>query len=164
MMNKATIDLIKKDPKVDGVYFYIINDLMPDSVLDIGMLLKRNGSVTRSAGGLSISWQMILDGVDVMPDLKAGVYSVIYNHITSLDDFISEVCSGHFEKRYDLIVAFDLCDFIDDKQAEIIIPSLLNNSESLLLDSSSFQKYTPYLASSHFKKIPYEEATSYLIY
>lgn len=117
-MNKETTNFIIKNTQLDDIYFSVINDIMPETVLDIGMFLKRNGSVSRASGGLSIKNQIILDGVDVMPSINLGVYKTIYDHITSKDDFITETYSGCFVKCYDLVIAFDFYRFIDENHVK----------------------------------------------
>lgn len=46
------------------LYFQMINELQPDSVLDAGMFLKRAGSVSRQMMGCGISEDVRLDGID----------------------------------------------------------------------------------------------------
>ena len=162
-MNKEIKDLIINNQELDKIYFSVINDITPKTALDIGMYLKRNGSVSRASGGLFINKPLTLDGVDIMPDLDTSVSSVIYDHILSLDEFITKVLSGHFKKRYDLIIAFDICHFIDKKQAENIIPYLINNSRCILLDKTSSEKLVDYFDSADSEKITYDEADLYHI-
>ncbi|MGN0240808.1 MAG: hypothetical protein ACI4CS_03895 [Candidatus Weimeria sp.] len=163
-MKSKTENLIINNEYLDSIYFSVINDIMPDTLLDIGMYLKRTGSVSRSAGGSEIKGQVTIDGVDVMPDIKCGIYQVIYDHIISIDDFISEVTSGAFDKKYDLAIAFDLCEFINDYQSEIIISSLIKNCRSILLDKASFEKALEYTPSKEFQIVSNNGAEAYLIY
>ena len=63
------------------LYFQMINELQPDSVLDAGMFLKRAGSVSRQMMGCGISEDVRLDGIDFFPELQLPVWKTIYNKI-----------------------------------------------------------------------------------
>ncbi len=63
------------------LYFQMINELQPDSVLDAGMFLKRAGSVSRQMMGCGISEDVRLDGIDFFPELQLPVWKNIYNKI-----------------------------------------------------------------------------------
>ena len=59
------------------LYFKVINDIQPKKVLDMGMLLKRAGALSRDIGNIEIDEGILLDGVDLLPEVDAGVYSGI---------------------------------------------------------------------------------------
>lgn len=68
-------------------YFHIIKELQPLSVLDIGMFLKRVGSVSRQMMNCEISWDIRLDGIDFFPELQLPAWETIYNEIYTETSF-----------------------------------------------------------------------------
>lgn len=63
------------------LYFEAIQQLEPIRVLDIGMLLKRAGSVSRKAMNREVAKEIQLDGVDFFPETTFPVWNNIYKHI-----------------------------------------------------------------------------------
>jgi hypothetical protein len=83
-----------------------VEQISPQSILDIGMFLKRVGCISRHALDDEIDPNCILDGVDCMPDIQVPVYDVIYDHIMSLEDFLSQTTVSGYQpfavRKYDL--------------------------------------------------------------
>ena len=52
------------------LYFETVQQLEPQRVLDIGMLLKRAGSVSRKAMNREVVEGIQLDGVDFFPEMN----------------------------------------------------------------------------------------------
>jgi hypothetical protein len=77
------------------MYIEALRRFEPESVLDIGMFLKRVGAISRSIGDWDISCTCLIDGVDFAPQVKAEVYSRVYDDIETWQDFrgncVSEV-------------------------------------------------------------------------
>ena len=67
------------------IYFEVIRQLNPVSVLDVGMMLKRMGAVSRQSMNCEISRDIRLDGIDFDPDVYLPVYKQIYSDIFSVD-------------------------------------------------------------------------------
>ncbi|MGN0342148.1 MAG: DUF4422 domain-containing protein [Roseburia sp.] len=63
------------------LYFEIIRQLRPASVLDVGMFLSRIGAVSRQAMGCEVPEMVILDGVRTEESVCLPVYEGIYGRI-----------------------------------------------------------------------------------
>lgn len=87
-------------------YFEVIRQLSPACILDVGMMLKRMGAVSRQAMHCVIPQNVRLDGVDFYPEVELPIYHGIYDHIY-LDSCLPEdvydlsVCLGAFHKELD---------------------------------------------------------------
>lgn len=62
-------------------YFEVIRQLSPARILDVGMMLKRMGAVSRQAMHCTVPASARLDGVDFYPEVELPIYQTIYNHI-----------------------------------------------------------------------------------
>ena len=71
------------------IYFEVITQLEPRKILDIGMFLKRIGSVARKVMDEELSEEIVLDGVDLFPEIDFPVWKHIYNKIYIVKDFLS---------------------------------------------------------------------------
>lgn len=71
-------------------YFHIMKELQPLSVLDIGMFLKRVGSVSRQMMNCEIPWDIRLDGIDFFPELQFPAWETIYDEIYTETSFIAK--------------------------------------------------------------------------
>lgn len=56
------------------IYFEVITQLEPRKILDIGMFLKRIGSVARKVMDEELSEELVLDGVDLFPEIDFPVW------------------------------------------------------------------------------------------
>lgn len=99
------------------LYFEIINQIEPDSIIDIGMFLKRIGAISRQVNGFFVPDNVVLDGIDIMPHLSVKVYEKIYDNIASIADLIGKtlkddlkICKEVIAKNCpEYLNAFDLC-------------------------------------------------------
>lgn len=64
-------------------YFEVIRQFSPARILDVGMMLKRMGAVSRQAMHCAIPQAVQLDGVDLYPQVELPIYQAIYDHIFS---------------------------------------------------------------------------------
>jgi hypothetical protein len=71
----------------------VLRQFEPESVLDIGMFLKRVGAISRSIEDWDISGTCLIDGVDFEPQVKADVYSRVYDDIETWQDFRGDCVS-----------------------------------------------------------------------
>lgn len=83
-------------------YFEIIRQLSPKSILDVGMMLKSMGAVSRQAMHCEIPQSARLDGVDFYPEINLPIYQAVYDHIYTKIKLPQEfydlsVCMGFFE-------------------------------------------------------------------
>ncbi len=83
------------------LYFEAVQQLEPKRVLDIGMLLKRAGSVTRKVMNQEVMGEIQLDGVDFFPEIDFPVWRNIYNNVIDEKAFL----------EWDTIVWYD-CVFM----------------------------------------------------
>lgn len=146
-------------------YFMLINDIEPEKVLDIGMLLKRVGALSRDIEGLEVDEHVQLDGIDIssaFPDDDVKIYSTIYDHIYTMDEFISVISSldnSDRELKYDLVVAYDLTDFFisDDYTRQGLIRNaahyIQTSSSYLITDRAFFELINQYLLSYSYRPV-----------
>lgn len=146
-------------------YFEVINDIEPESVLDIGMVLKRAGTVSRNIQGKEIDGRIRLDGVDFLPDVDAGVYSAIYNHIYAFYEFLTSIKTPDSFEKYDLIVAYDLADFLSTSGiglGENIVNFFRRRSSYMLTDSDTFDLLKSLLVGCQCRIVKAGKEVSYL--
>lgn len=86
-----------------SVYYNVINMISPETILDIGMFLKRIGAVSRRNLNVGIENNVILDGVDYMLDLYIPVMTKIYDNVFLVPEFTSLMLREKLRK-YDLVV------------------------------------------------------------
>ena len=72
------------------LYFEAVQQLEPQRVLDIGMLLKRAGGVSRKAMNREVAEEIQLDGVDFFPENDFPVWRNIYNSIMDETAFLKQ--------------------------------------------------------------------------
>lgn len=78
------------------VYYEIIRQVKPSSIIDFGMFLKRVGAVSRQLMDREISRTILLDGADYIPETDYKVLRTIYNNI------YRGGIAGLPDKRYDM--------------------------------------------------------------
>lgn len=69
------------------VYFKLIEQLQPASILDVGLFLQRIGAVSRQAMSCEIPSNIYLEGIELFGENILPIYHKIYNKITRLPDF-----------------------------------------------------------------------------
>ena len=82
--------MILKNQNDIYIYFETIEQLEPKRVLDIGMLLKRAGSVSRKIMAREVPEETWLDGIDFFPEICFPVWDRIYNRIVNPEQFLKE--------------------------------------------------------------------------
>lgn len=92
--------MILKNENDIYIYFETIGQLEPQSVIDVGMFLKRIGGVSRKAMNREAPAQICLDGVDWFQELKFPVWDQVYDLILTMEEFLSD----KDQKRYDLAI------------------------------------------------------------
>lgn len=96
--------MILKNENDIYIFFETIGQLEPRSVLDIGMFLKRIGSVSRKVMNREAPKELQLDGVDAFPEIQFPVWDRIYDHRFDWESF----CQGRVSGTYDLSVVLGL--------------------------------------------------------
>lgn len=72
-----------RDKNIMYIFCEVINQLEPESILDIGMFFKSIGGVSRQILGIEISDSIYITGVDTDKTNGLNVYSRVYNKIIS---------------------------------------------------------------------------------
>jgi hypothetical protein len=93
-----------------------VEQISPQSILDIGMFLKRIGCISRHVLDGELASTCILDGTDCMPDIQVPIYHTIYDHILPLEDFLTHTTSLEYQpfqlNNYDLIAVMQPANII----------------------------------------------------
>lgn len=92
--------MIIKNENSIYIFFQMIEQIKPQSVLDMGMFLKRVGSVSRKIMGCEVPAFVQLDGIDFFPEVSFPIWNRIYNQILPADRYFET----EQEKRYDLAI------------------------------------------------------------
>ena len=115
------------------VYFSLINQLKVQKFIDVGMFLKRIGSISRQVKGLELSPYLHMDAYDIFPETTPDIYSTIYNNIyTSFDDITN---------RYQLAILLRLDNIIDLKTKIDLWIKAMDCSDYILADYESVKYF-----------------------
>lgn len=79
------------------IYFDLIKQLEPKRILDIGMFLKRTGSVSRKMMARQVPESVILDGIDFFPEMNFPVWNNIYNRVLDEHSFFGRQMDGKYD-------------------------------------------------------------------
>lgn len=63
------------------IFYEVIEQLEPQRILDMGMFLKRIGSVSRKAVNREVPEGVRLDGVDFFPEISFAAWKNVYDEI-----------------------------------------------------------------------------------
>lgn len=93
-------------------FFEIINRTEADSILDVGMFLKRVGSISRQIKDKEIPSDKKLAGVDFFPEVACPVWNTIYDVIYRPEEiFVSEN-----EQKYELATVIQLEKYMEETE------------------------------------------------
>lgn len=118
------------------VYFQVIRQYKPTSMLDIGMFLKRIGSVSRRTMNFEGLDGVKLEGIDIFPEYTLGVYSNVYDKIYKLD----EIDLLPDDELYDIISIFRIDEFITKQQEKVLFNYAMENATYILSDNAFIQR------------------------
>lgn len=104
------------------VFFEVIEQLEPHKVLDIGMFLKRIGSISRKAMESEVPEEIILDGIDVCPEMDFPVWQNIYNHIWEKEAFEKEPNKEMYDLKI-LLRSKDVLERTSFKELVDLVPA-----------------------------------------
>ena len=92
------------DKDLSYFYFEMIKSSGAQTVLDVGMFLKKMGTVSRQALGSGIGMNVKLYGIDTIPGIRLAVYDKIYDEIITEKKFIDYgiVDDNGKEKQFDV--------------------------------------------------------------
>lgn len=106
------------------LYFETINQIEPDSIIDIGMFLKRIGAISRQVKGMSVADNILMDGIDCMYDLSVKIYEKLYNNISDIREFTDKAGEKEgnefWSRQYDLAFMLRMESVLNRKSEEKI--------------------------------------------
>lgn len=123
---------------LNDIYFYFktIEIYHPKKVLDIGMFLKRCGCITRQAVNKEISWEIELNGIDIVTEYQPSVYEVIYNNICTRHEIEQDI-----KKDYDLSFCMRLPGMISKEEEIRLWMAAISCSKKIFTDAESGKYY-----------------------
>ena len=122
-----------RDKNIMYIFCEVINQLEPESILDIGMFFKSIGGVSRQILGIEISDSIYITGVDTDKTNGLNVYSRVYNKIISKNG----IC------EYDLAIL--LSDLVGNGDKEQLIKNIEDKARYMLMYNEDIK----YLAYNH---------------
>lgn len=112
-------------------YFEIIKQVHPESILDVGMLLKRYGMICRQAGEYEIDSKVNITGIDYLADYEVGVFDHIYNQIITQE----ELLNGSYKQNPDLVFFLDPSLFFSIEEQKIIWQWVIRHARYVVTNS-----------------------------
>lgn len=112
------------------VFFEIIDKVEAESILDVGMFLKRVGSVSRQIKDKEISGDKTLVGVEFFPEVICPIWNRIYNAVYTPDELFKK----EHTRKYELATVLRLKDCMSDTEAATMWKWLKKHVSYLLTD------------------------------
>lgn len=138
------------------LYFEIIRQLNPKSVIDIGMFLRRIGAISRQVMGVEIENTVKLDAINIFDNKGPNVYSVIYNNIYDKNDLDEK------KSDYELGLMIRVKDFVSEEYFDKLIEWCLGNTNQFVVEEmSDIIKYG--IESEKVQTLTLDNETFYLI-
>lgn len=137
-----------RDKNIMYIFCEVINQLEPESILDIGMFFKSIGGVSRQILNAKISDSIYITGVSADEINNLNVYSRVYDKIISKN----EICEDKQEcyqdinqqvKKYDLAIL--LSDLVGNGDKEQLIKNIEDKARYMLMYNEDIK----YLAYNH---------------
>ena len=127
-MNQNTI--ITNDNDI-YIYFKLIEQLQPASILDVGLFLQRIGAVSRQAMSCEIPPQVYSEGLDLFGENIFPVYHKIYDKITRLPDF--SFTDHHI---YDMAVYMHVNEWLHPDDRLVFWQYLITHARVIISDTA----------------------------
>lgn len=150
--------MIIKNENSIYIFYEMIEQLEPASVLDVGMFLKRVGSVSRKIMGREVPESVQLDGVDFFPQTSFPIWNTIYDQIKTAEEFFS---TGD-KKRYDLVTVLGMSEL----QKEILLTEIVERTAEVAKYVLTDRLETEWCAQKRFIRavdIKVEDDVFYLV-
>ncbi len=112
------------------MYFETMAQLESKSVLDIGMFLKRIGSISRNVKGCEVPEETRLVGIDFWQETDFPVWRNVYNSIDNVETFLTYPV----EKKYDLAIWLGMQELGEKADLLTIINKAKTCAKYLLMD------------------------------
>ncbi len=137
-----------RDKNIMYIFCEVINQLEPESILDIGMFFKSIGGVSRQILGIEISDSIYITGVDTDKTNGLNVYSRVYNKIISKNGICEDKKRCYQDinqqvKKYDLAIL--LSDLVGNGDKEQLIKNIEDKARYMLMYNEDIK----YLAYNH---------------
>ena len=137
-----------RDKNIMYIFCEVINQLEPESILDIGMFFKSIGGVSRQILGIEISDSIYITGVDTDKTNGLNVYSRVYNKIISKNGICedNQRCYQDINQqveKYDLAIL--LSDLVGNGDKEQLIKNIEDKARYMLMYNEDIK----YLAYNH---------------
>ena len=147
--------MILKDENMLYIYFEAMEQIEPKRVLDIGMMLKRFGCISRRAMNREVPGTVEITGVDFFPEVKFPVWEQIYDKILSMEEFEQEV----LKETYDLTVLLGTDAFMTEALWNTYVEKLCGHTRYILSDGLPEQ----WSANVRFRDLKVENNRYFLI-
>lgn len=141
-----------------GVFFEVIEELEPHRVLDIGMFLKRIGCVSRQVMEIGSLEEVILDGIDVFPEVDFPIWKKIYNRIWCIQEFFNNSISD----KYDIAVMLGTTGLGKKYLLPVLVETVKGTARYLLIDRLD-DEWVNKFSSIEIKELKMEEDIYYLV-
>ena len=137
-----------RDKNIMYIFCEVINQLEPESILDIGMFFKSIGGVSRQILGIEISDSIYITGVDTDKTNGLNVYSRVYNKTISKNGICEDKqsCYQYINQqveKYDLAIL--LSDLVGNGDKEQLIKNIEDKARYMLMYNEDIK----YLAYNH---------------
>ncbi|GEM_PF-1479871 len=141
LRNRELQDVRKEmDCITDGtdvyIYFELIRQLQPNSVLDAGMFLQRIGAVSRQAMNCEIASDIQLVGIHTKQQKVFPVYHQIYNEIIEIDSFLQQ---KEISKSVDVVMALSLQGRLQGTQEQQLVDYAVTHARCIVIDMDNAQ-------------------------
>lgn len=149
--------MILKNENDIYIYFETIKQLEPQNVLDVGMFLKRIGSVSRKVMSREIPAYIRLNGVDFFPETSFPVWEKIYDSITDVPAFLESRRGA----EYDLAFFLGTEALYQKQDFEEVSQKAAKCTRYLLADRN-LKQWNKILPDEKIKELNLEEKKYYL--
>lgn len=128
MLNTDT--LITDDNDI-YIYFQMIDQLQPASILDAGLFLQRIGAVSRQAMSCEIPAHIYIEGIELFGQTPLPIYNRIYNRITILPEF-----DFFTDRIYDLAMCLHVNEWLHPDDRRFFWEYLITHARVILADTA----------------------------
>ena len=120
-----------KDENDVYIYFETISQLEPKKILDVGMVLKRVGSIARKVMDGEVPENVQLDGINIFQEVDFPVWKQVYNNIYRKEEFLTD----SKDREYDLIIMLGMEKLLEKISFEELRIIIMNGTRFLLTDT-----------------------------
>lgn len=141
------------------VYFELIRQMQPSSILDIGMFLQRIGAVSRQAMSCEIPSSTYLEGIELPEQPSLPIYHKVYDKITSMADY--ELSS---ERIYDMAVFMHVNEWIKPEERLLFWQSITTHARVIIADTATADFVNYVIANCRADAVNIEDRQYAVIY